>query len=323
MIATISPLLAMLTLVPTELAAQLSAALAEAHAAPESSIAADLDGQPDHASGPEDAYGEDALLAADTVPFFYAQTDLDAAMPKDWMEPVRRCHQGSGRRFCDGPRRIALPHGDEAALAEALGLGSTQAASLALTGRIPDEWLEAAAGKPVDELLWPVEEAYLGRGFGYVRRAALRHVRHDGVDIPAPVGTPVHATNDGLVVYADNGVRGFGNLLLVLHADGSTTLFAHLSAGYVFAGQHVRRGQVIGAIGTTGLSQGPHLHFEWRPHGRPQNPVAHFTKRPLRARHRNAAALAKDEPAAPGRNDDCDREAARNAHQRCGDDRQR
>ena len=102
----------------------------------------------------------------------------------------------------------------------------------------------------------------------------LRRFRvHRGVDISAEVGTPVEALADGLVVYADNGVPGYGNLLVMVHAGGEVSSFAHLSEIHVPAGALVEAGQVIAATGNTGLSRGPHLHFEWRVNGFPADPM--------------------------------------------------
>jgi murein DD-endopeptidase MepM/ murein hydrolase activator NlpD len=84
----------------------------------------------------------------------------------------------------------------------------------------------------------------------------------------------------GLVAYADNGVSGYGNLVVIVHRDGSTTAYAHLKEAWVTAGQRVARGQTVGLLGNTGLSHGPHLHFEWRVGGRAQNPVPHMVGRP-------------------------------------------
>jgi murein DD-endopeptidase MepM/ murein hydrolase activator NlpD len=102
---------------------------------------------------------------------------------------------------------------------------------------------------------------------------------HNGVDIGAREGAPVRAVNDGLVAYSFNGMSGYGNSVLLLHADGSVTLYAHCRATYVFAGQRVRRGQVIAEVGETGLARGAHLHFEWRRDGQPLNPIPHFVGR--------------------------------------------
>jgi hypothetical protein len=86
--------------------------------------------------------------------------------------------------------------------------------------------------------------------------------------------------DDGIVAYANNGVSGYGNLVLIVHADGGTSLYAHLRASYLFAGQRVARGQTVGEVGTTGLSRAPHLHFEYRQDGHLTDPVPHFVDLP-------------------------------------------
>jgi murein DD-endopeptidase MepM/ murein hydrolase activator NlpD len=96
----------------------------------------------------------------------------------------------------------------------------------------------------------------------------------------APEGAPIRAANDGLVVYADNGVRGYGNLLVLLHADGTATLYGHCRAIYAAPGQLVARGQVVAEVGRTGRPQVAHLHFEWRRHGHPRDPLPHLVERP-------------------------------------------
>ncbi len=85
---------------------------------------------------------------------------------------------------------------------------------------------------------------------------------HKGMDFTSPTGTPIYATGDGTVTRADNRSTGFGNHIRIDHGFGYLTLYAHLSKYNVKAGQHVNRGDVIGYVGSTGRSQGPHLHYE-------------------------------------------------------------
>jgi murein DD-endopeptidase MepM/ murein hydrolase activator NlpD len=101
----------------------------------------------------------------------------------------------------------------------------------------------------------------------------LRRVRmHEGVDISARTGTPIQAAETGLVVYTGRQ-RGYGKLVIVDHGGGVSTLYAHCSALLVSRGQMVRRGQTIARVGSTGLSTGPHCHFELRIRGQPVNPL--------------------------------------------------
>lgn len=98
---------------------------------------------------------------------------------------------------------------------------------------------------------------------------------HAGIDIPAPKGTPIHAAAAGIVLEAVS-VSGYGNMTLISHGGGMATLYGHQSRFAVRTGQHVKSGQVIGYVGSTGWSTGPHLHFEVRLAGKPYNPMGWF-----------------------------------------------
>ena len=108
----------------------------------------------------------------------------------------------------------------------------------------------------------------IGDGFGYPGGR-----RHDGVDFPEPLGTSVGAAGVGTVVFAGWNSGGYGNLIVIQHRLGYQTWYAHLSAFGVSNGQAVAGGVRIGAVGSTGRSTGPHLHFELRHNGVPTNPV--------------------------------------------------
>jgi murein DD-endopeptidase MepM/ murein hydrolase activator NlpD len=121
-------------------------------------------------------------------------------------------------------------------------------------------------------LLWPARGA-LTSGFGPRRHPIFGVVRmHNGVDIAAPWGTPVRAAAPGTVLFA-GWFGGYGKLVVLDHGGGVTTLYGHLSSIGVAVGQRVRAGQVIGRVGSTGYSTGPHLHFEIRVDGRPVDPL--------------------------------------------------
>ncbi len=94
---------------------------------------------------------------------------------------------------------------------------------------------------------------------------------HRGIDLGAPTGTPIGAARAGEVIFA-GWQGGYGRLVLIRHGDGVVTAYAHMSSFAVGQGQHVDRGQRIGAIGSTGNSTGPHLHLEFRVNGQAQNP---------------------------------------------------
>ena len=118
----------------------------------------------------------------------------------------------------------------------------------------------------------PIPSVHVGSGFG-MRFHPILHVArlHAGDDLPAPAGTPIHAAADGLVVSA--GMRGgYGNVTVLDNGSSLGTVYAHQSRIDVTVGQVVKRGDVIGLVGSTGLSTGPHLHFETRIRGNPINP---------------------------------------------------
>ncbi|WP_242096809.1 MULTISPECIES: M23 family metallopeptidase [unclassified Sphingomonas] len=99
---------------------------------------------------------------------------------------------------------------------------------------------------------------------------------HAGVDIPGPVGTPVYATADGTVDEAQRA-GGYGNMIEIDHGKGIATRYGHLSKIIVENGAHVARGQLIGLMGSTGRSTGPHLHYEVRIDGKAVNPAPFLT----------------------------------------------
>lgn len=113
-------------------------------------------------------------------------------------------------------------------------------------------------------------------GFGMRRHPVLGATRmHNGIDIAAPTGTAIRASASGTVVTATS-MRGYGNTVVIDHGGGFSTLYGHCSRLFVRAGQRVNQGDRIAAVGSTGLSTGPHLHFEIRINGRPVNPASYL-----------------------------------------------
>ena len=121
------------------------------------------------------------------------------------------------------------------------------------------------------QFAWPVVAGTVSSPFG------IRHgVMHDGIDIAAPVGTPVHCADAGSVIYVGQ-LHGYGNVVIVQHPDDYATVYGHNQRNLVGVGDRVVRGQEIAEIGTTGrTSGGANLHFEVRRNNHPQNPIAYL-----------------------------------------------
>lgn len=100
--------------------------------------------------------------------------------------------------------------------------------------------------------------------------------QHNGIDLAARQGTPVMATGSGVVVRPPSDLEGLGNIVAIDHGFGYVTVYASLLKSEVKPGNRVERGQVIGFVGRSGIASGPHLHYEVRKNGKPQNPVNYF-----------------------------------------------
>jgi murein DD-endopeptidase MepM/ murein hydrolase activator NlpD len=123
--------------------------------------------------------------------------------------------------------------------------------------------------------LWPVR-GQITAGFGQrMDPFSGEGAFHSGVDISVPFGTSVMATADGIVLEA-GPESGYGNEILIDHGFGLTTKYGHLSRIFVVVGQELKRGQVIGCVGMTGKTTGPHLHYEVHIHDTPVNPAKYL-----------------------------------------------
>lgn len=114
--------------------------------------------------------------------------------------------------------------------------------------------------------IWPTSEHYIS-GYDYSEES-----NHRAIDIGGKLGNPVYSADAGVIVYAGWNDWGYGNVVMVDHGNGWQTLYAHLDSYNVQCGYYVGPGDIIGAVGTTGNSSGPHLHYEMRYNGIPQNP---------------------------------------------------
>lgn len=133
-------------------------------------------------------------------------------------------------------------------------------------------------------LLWPIPHAVVSQGFGpsalpiEAAYAGFAHF-HTGIDLADPLGTPVFAAADGVALQAgpmtdqSGDLVGYGNYVILQHADGLRTLYAHLMTWTVKPGEAVKRGQLVGLVGSTGNSTGPHTHFEVRVDNTPVDPM--------------------------------------------------
>ncbi len=128
----------------------------------------------------------------------------------------------------------------------------------------------------------PIREDKLNRSInllsGFGRRLHPIHKvmkMHNGIDFSAKRGTPIYATGDGKVVLKENKPNGYGKNIVVSHGYGYKTRYAHMSEVLVKNGQEVKKGEIIGKVGSTGTSTAPHLHYEVHYMGRPVNPI-HF-----------------------------------------------
>lgn len=142
------------------------------------------------------------------------------------------------------------------------------------------QWFEASGVGRTQGLMGRPVGGSITSGFGIRRHPILGFRRmHSGVDFGARYGSPVYAATDGSVAYAGRK-GGYGNFIKVNHSGGLASGYAHLSRYAVSPGQRVRRGQIIGYVGSTGFSTGPHLHYELYRGGRPINPLSvKFTSR--------------------------------------------
>ncbi len=127
--------------------------------------------------------------------------------------------------------------------------------------------------------IWPVDDRLMSGFGGRSDPFSGEGAYHTGVDISAPTGTPVHASADGRVEFA-GFYHGYGRVVIVSHGNNYETYYAHLSASNVIEGQEVRRGEIVGAVGSTGHSTGPHLHYEVRIGGTPVN-AYRFLQKPV------------------------------------------
>ena len=117
----------------------------------------------------------------------------------------------------------------------------------------------------------------MASGYGYRLHPIYKTRRlHTGMDFTAPQGTPIYATGDGKVTKVRRSRRGYGNHVIIDHSYGYQTLYAHMTKYIVYRGQKVKRGEIIGYVGSSGTSVAPHLHYEVMKNKRKINPVNYY-----------------------------------------------
>ena len=155
-----------------------------------------------------------------------------------------------------------------------------------MQGQPETRWVRAARGRSnrtPGTLRWPVTNGRFVRGYGSGEAGY-----HLAVDIAGDMGWNVRAAAAGIVGYSGDGVPGYGNLVLVVHGGGWVTMYAHNSVNFVVAGEQVPAGAVLAELGSTGISRGPHVHFEFMVDGKNCDPARLF-----RPGVRHASRLAR------------------------------
>jgi murein DD-endopeptidase MepM/ murein hydrolase activator NlpD len=123
------------------------------------------------------------------------------------------------------------------------------------------------------KFIWPVHATLTSR-YG-MRQGNM----HDGIDLGAKKGTPIRASAGGRVIYADQKLRGYGKMIIIKHEGVYSSVYAHNDVHYVKKNDFVEKGDIIGRVGSTGRSSGPHLHFEIRKGRKTVNPLFYLPKK--------------------------------------------
>lgn len=208
----------------------------------------DLGGSP--ASMSDDSVTSEPLAAPAAV--YQEPAPVLAPAPQSKADPL------SPSNITQQPRKV------ETTVAENSVARSSAATELT---KAEPESQSASADRPQMEFNWPLQGTILS-GFG-PKDGGLNN---DGINIAAPKGSPVSAAGGGIVVYAGNEMKGFGNLVLIRHEGGWVTAYAHLDRMMVTKDSVVAVGDMIGTVGSTGGVSAPQLHFETRLNGKPVDP---------------------------------------------------
>lgn len=136
---------------------------------------------------------------------------------------------------------------------------------------------ELLASIPAIQPITKKSIARLASGYGYrIHPIYKTSMMHEGIDFTAPIGTEIYATGNGTVAKVEYNGRGYGNNVVINHGFGYSTLYGHMSRFAVRPGQKIKRGDVIGYVGNTGSSTGPHVHYEVIKNGKKIDPINFF-----------------------------------------------
>ncbi len=198
----------------------------------------------------------EALPPPSGVPAAPAQAGTAPAAP-----PATSSATGAPTVLAPAPQTsgVPLPQAPASPTAPAPGSATPAPSTETATVQPPPAAVPQPAPLTGGQFLWPVNGKIIA-GFG-AREGGLHN---DGINVAAPLGTPIRAAENGVVAYAGNELRGFGNMLLIRHADGWMSAYAHADTLLVKRGDNVVRGQTIGRVGQTGNVSAPQLHFELR-----------------------------------------------------------
>ncbi len=132
---------------------------------------------------------------------------------------------------------------------------------------VSEQWEKDRIAYKKLDFIWPVE-GKINQGFEEAENRA-----HQGIDISSVIGTPIRASNAGRVIYSNNSIKGYGNLIILRHSEELVSVYAHNQVNLVEEGTWVEKGQIIGKVGQTGRTSGPHLHFEIRKSNKAIDPM--------------------------------------------------
>jgi murein DD-endopeptidase MepM/ murein hydrolase activator NlpD len=202
-----------------------------------------------------------------------AQTEQKVAQPKALAAPTKKADKNAATSKAE-PKVVPAPKAQSAKAGPTLASHqpTAETASVATPNEAPAATNAVRGGNNSMSFRWPAKGRIIA-GFG----PKTNGQSNDGINIALPEGTPVKAAEDGVVAYAGNELKGYGNLVLVRHADGYVTAYAHAKELMVKRGDPIKRGQTIARSGQTGNVDAPQLHFEIRKGPSPIDPMPHLS----------------------------------------------